>query len=387
MQTQKTAPVCWLFCTVIDNFGDVGIAWRLAQILSKEGGMNIHLWLDKDTALRTIVPDTPPLPCRHQEINLHHWQATAKPFAADLDTTPQPDIVIETFGCNIPQDVIDIIKKNHAIWLNWEYLSAENWAEAMHAKPSPQIGGIEKFFWLMGFTEHSGGLLREQNYPYLSNHNENLRKTLKLPTKIAPEWLLFGYQSTAWADWLQMWRQHGRPITLLLAGRQIIQSLKAAHAVPENILNRDGSVFQTGPVTLIRLPFIPQNNFDSLLNMCDGLIVRGEDSFVRAQYAAKPFFWHIYPQAENAHIDKLHAFWQKAAANWPPHCQSAHQALSDDLNGHITLSPGTRLRHWQTLSRAESSWQKQAAVWRDFLFAQKSATDRLADFIAKLPNR
>jgi len=35
---------------------------------------------------------------------------------------------------------------------------------------------------------------------------------------------------------------------------------------------------------------------DRLLWACDCNFVRGEDSFVRAQWAAKPFVWHIYPR-------------------------------------------------------------------------------------------
>jgi hypothetical protein len=56
------------------------------------------------------------------------------------------------------------------------------------------------------------------------------------------------------------------------------------------------------------LPFLPQVRYDELLWACDLNFVRGEDSFVRAQWAAKPFVWQIYPQAEDAHRVKLDAF-------------------------------------------------------------------------------
>jgi len=56
------------------------------------------------------------------------------------------------------------------------------------------------------------------------------------------------------------------------------------------------------------LPFLPQQRYDELLWACDLNFVRGEDSFVRTQWAAKPFIWQIYPQAENAHLVKLEAF-------------------------------------------------------------------------------
>jgi uncharacterized repeat protein (TIGR03837 family) len=46
-------------------------------------------------------------------------------------------------------------------------------------------------------------------------------------------------------------------------------------------------------------------------------LVRGEDSFVRAQWAGKPFVWHIYPQHDDAHHAKLEAFMARAALPQP----------------------------------------------------------------------
>jgi uncharacterized repeat protein (TIGR03837 family) len=61
------------------------------------------------------------------------------------------------------------------------------------------------------------------------------------------------------------------------------------------------------------IPFMPQTDYDRLLWACDLNFVRGEDSWVRAQWAARPFIWHIYPQDENLHHVKLRAFLQKYA--------------------------------------------------------------------------
>jgi len=54
--------------------------------------------------------------------------------------------------------------------------------------------------------------------------------------------------------------------------------------------------------------FVAQPLFDGLLREHTVLFVRGEDSFVRAQWAAKPFVWQIYPQAGDTHRIKLDAF-------------------------------------------------------------------------------
>lgn len=378
--TQKTdsQPVCWIFCTVIDNFGDIGVSWRLAQMLCSESKWQVHLWIDDAEALRTLCPDLPALPCIHQNIYIRLWNGKR---ARQLESAPPPDTVIETFACDLPPDVLLLIAEHCPLWLNWEYLSAEASNERLHALPSPQPNGLQKYFWFMGFSETSGGLLRERDYADRCRFNTNEWRTqLMLPEKTAPEWLLFGYESPVWAEWLEMWRQNGEPITLLLAGGQIINSLKTAAAIPPHALQHAGGTFQTACVKLVRLPFVPQSDFDRLLHLSDGLMVRGEDSFVRAQFAAKPFFWHIYPQEEAAHIEKLHAFWDKVYAFYPETVYASHRTLSDELNGAATLTAAQRLSAWQTLQNHPASWRQSVADWQKHLFSQQSALEKLAKF-------
>ena len=372
-------PVCWIFCNVIDNFGDIGVSLRLARVLHRELGWQVHLWTDDVSALRALCPDLPDVPCVHQDIYVRTWHSDA----ADMDTAPVPDVIIETFACDLPENVLHIIRQNKPLWLNWEYLSAEDSNERLHLMPSPQEG-VQKYFWFMGFSEKSGGLLRERDYAESARFDtETLRRQLKLPAKNASEWLLFGYQSDIWAKWLTMWQQAGQPITLLLAGTQIIASLKDSGLVPQNTLLEDRDVYQSEHITLIKIPFVAQQDFDKLLNLADGAVIRGEDSFVRAQLAGKPFFWHIYPQEENIHLDKLHAFWDRAHQVCPDVVATAHRRLSDELNNGETLSDSQRLQAWQTLTAHQNEWRQSAAKWRDGLFAQKSAVEKLAAFISK----
>ena len=373
-------PVCWIFCNVIDNFGDIGVSLRLARVLHRELGWQVHLWTDDVSALRALCPDLPDVPCVHQDIHVRTWHSEA----ADMDTASVPDVVIETFACDLPENVLHIIRQNKPLWLNWEYLSAEDSNERLHLMPSPQEG-VQKYFWFMGFSEKSGGLIRERDYRDAVRFNsEAMREWLMLPEKNAPEWLLFGYRSDVWAKWLDMWQQVGSPITLLLAGTQIIDSLKQSGVIPQNALQNDGDVFQTTSVRLVKIPFVPQQDFDKLLHLADCAVIRGEDSFVRAQLAGKSFFWHIYPQDENVHLDKLHAFWDKAHGFYTPETASAHRRLSDDLNGGEALSATQRLECWQILQQHQNDWRQGAEDWSRYLFEQPSAPEKLAAFISKL---
>lgn len=360
---------CWLFCTVIDNFGDIGVSWRLAQELRQRLGWQVHLWLDNLAALQAIAPDAPAaLPCAHQGIRLHAWQEARH---ANLDNAPAPDLLVETFACALPPDVHAVIQAHRPVWLNWEYLSAEDWAIRTHAMPSLQANGCEKYFWQMGFVPESGGLLREADYveqmdAFKQRQPEN---TPSLKTA-ALHIFAFGYASDIWQKWAAALAEQEREIVLHCAGKPLQTSLSAW-----------GNV--SGSLKIINQNFVPQAQFDRALWAADVLIVRGEDSFVRAQLAGKPFFWHIYPQAEAAHLDKLAAFWHTHHRHAAPTAavQHAHQALSNELNGAADLTHPQRRQHWHTLLAHFADWQRSAHAWQQYLLTQSDAVSRLHDWL------
>ena len=39
-----------LFCRVVDNYGDIGVAWRLARQLVREHALDVRLFVDALTA-------------------------------------------------------------------------------------------------------------------------------------------------------------------------------------------------------------------------------------------------------------------------------------------------------------------------------------------------
>jgi uncharacterized repeat protein (TIGR03837 family) len=97
---------------------------------------------------------------------------------------------------------------------------------------------------------------------------------------------------------------------------------------------RRGDVIRHGSLTLQAVPFLDQTDYDLLLWCSDLNFVRGEDSVVRAQWAQKPFVWHIYPQQENAHRIKLDAFLDRFVEGLVPDaaraCRSAWHAWNGD---------------------------------------------------------
>lgn len=363
-------PIFWLFCTVIDNFGDVGVAWRLARELRMRLNARVFLWLDDWSILNLIAPYW-----HDDEIIVLPWQEGKTLNLQGIDV---PDVVIETFACSLPDEVIQTIRSQAAIWLNWEYLSAEDWAVRTHLMPSIQHDGTTKFFWQMGFLPETGGLLRESDYQTRYRLHQNKQPEKYLPSR----WLIFAYDDVVWTKWAKCWQVLQQPIQLVLASEQVLHRLQADGVLPLNVFSGCRE-YVSGCLTWELAHFVPQSDFDELLWNCDGLIVRGEDSFVRAQLAGKPFFWHIYPQENLAHLDKLQAFWRlpQRAFPMPMEVHLAFEGLSGELNGAWVLTDEVRLHHWRVLLANWQAWQAQAKAWQSFLWQQDDAVSRLQQFL------
>src|SRR5690606_7944813 len=148
-----------IFCRVVDNFGDIGVCWRLARQLARAPSVNeVRLWVDDLHSFARIQPGVEPCLLRQavEGVDIVHWTPTAPP----PPLTPH-DVVIEAFACEPPADFIERMVGRDCVWINLEYLSAEPWVESCHALPSPQAKGLRKFFYFPGFTSATGGLLRE----------------------------------------------------------------------------------------------------------------------------------------------------------------------------------------------------------------------------------
>ena len=57
MQPQPDGQRWDVFCRVVDNYGDVGVSWRLARQLAREHGKQVRLWLDDLTVLDAAISE------------------------------------------------------------------------------------------------------------------------------------------------------------------------------------------------------------------------------------------------------------------------------------------------------------------------------------------
>lgn len=379
----KTAPLRWdIFCRIIDNFGDIGVCWRLARQLVNEHGQDVQLWVDDLSVMAALVPEL------SEEKSLQCIDGvTVRRWPEHWRDQPVTDVVIEAFACALPAAYLSALADSArpTLWLNLEYLSAEAWVEDCHGLPSPvaqSIGNLKKYFFFPGFTEKTGGLSREQNL--LSSRdqfrknagNTRFLKSLGANPETGDLTLsLFSYENPHIGSWLSALSQQSHPVHLFVPeGRvqgDIADWLGLARLVA-------GQQFHRGQLHLYILPFTTPDEYDHLLWSCDFNIVRGEDSFVRAQWAAAPMLWHIYPQSDEAHRVKLEAFLRLYNQSFSESAANAVRAFWQDWN-HGT----NPTRSWQQMLADWPAIQAGARRWCEHLAAQKNISQQLVTFAEK----
>ena len=364
-----------IFCSVIDNYGDIGVTWRLARQLVAEQNQAVRLWVDDLAAFARLCPGAAADAAIQwqQGVQLCQWPA-------QWPAVEPADVVVEAFACHLPPAYIAAMARRPVkpLWLNLEYLSAEDWVEGCHGLPSMQAGGLQKFFFFPGFTAGTGGLLREQallaqRRAWQQDPQSSSRFLRGLgvePIAGARRISLFAYENPALADWLQALAADRQVTQLLVPEGRILSSL-GAWAGGRSLTV--GERLQHGQLQIQVLPFVSQDDYDRLLWSCDLNAVRGEDSFVRAQWAGRPLLWHIYRQDEDAHLDKLQAFLVRYTAAMPAEAAAAFRGMCLAWNGEGLLAP-----HWQGLL---GSWPQQCAQAEHWCQQQAGQADLAAALV------
>ncbi len=324
-----------IFCCVVDNYGDIGVTWRLARQLVAEHELQVRLWVEEPAAFLRLCPQADArlaVQCV-DGVQVHHWPR-------DFPAVEAADVVIEAFACRVPARYVEAMaaQPTKPLWLNLEYLSAEDWVSGYHALPSPQAGGLQKFFFFPGFVDGTGGLLREDDLlaqRRMFQAADSLRRDFlaQLGVILADNtWLisLFAYENPALDVWLDALAEGSQATLLLVPQGRIEGDLRRWLGATENASEL---FWQRGNLQVRLLPFLSQYDYDLLLWSCDFNAVRGEDSFIRAQWAGRPLLWHIYRQEEGAHWDKLEAFLDLYCTGLAPAEEAAIRGLWRAWNG------------------------------------------------------
>ncbi len=336
-----------IFCEMIDNLGDLGVCWRLACNLAARA-QSVRLWIDNASSLAWMAP------AGHGWVEVRAWPK----HALELQTVEPGDVLVETFGCSPPpcslahffgadKDRAACVPDRPKRWINVEHLTAESFAERSHGLPSPvQHGpgkGRARHFFYPGFTQKTGGLLREVDLLQRKAQFHRLDWLAGMGIPHAGERLiaLFCYEPAALAALLDHLAQDAQPTHLLVTAD------RSAAAV-RHVLQRESA---RGSLRIGFLPRLSQLDFDHLLWATDLNFVRGEDSLVRALWAGKPFVWQAYPQHDGVHHIKLEALLQ--TLQLPAPLATWHRLWNADRAPDAL--PPLMLEHWQPAMQAASA--------------------------------
>ena len=393
-----------IFCKVVDNFGDIGVCWRLSNDIASRGH-KVRLWVDDASALAWMAPHG------SEGVQVMAW---TQPLNTDVRHLAPTDVLVEAFGCEpAPEFIASCAQiywaksqndakngKIQPVWINLEYLTAESQAERNHGLPSPihagPAAGWIKWFFYPGFTQKTGGVLRELD---LAARQARFNRSSWLSSQKI-DWhgetlvSLFCYEPPALAALIAQLDSQGvmgQPVHLLVAAGRAAQAVRdvTKDAKEPDKLKMTGnsgqigylpSVFGHSLLSISYLPLLGQTDFDHLLWACDLNFVRGEDSLVRAIWAGKPFIWQIYAQDDDVHQVKLDAFLDRLAA--PPSLRAFHRCWNaQDLTG-----PDAEPRLAQSLGSELANlpqWQRTVRAARSGLQAQNDLTSNLLNFVAK----
>ena len=396
-----------IFCEVIDNYGDVGVCWRLSRDLAGRGH-KVRLWLNDSHALAWMAPQLRPTAApglgagplalftsQDGAITVHDWSVAGHAPAASLS-----EVVIEAFGCRPPEAFLRGMAEHAAagaapVWVNLEYLSAQDYVERSHGLRSPvcdgPAAGLSKWFYYPGFTTATGGLLRE---PGLTQARDDFRlrdqaawlQRLGLACQAQDRLVsLFCYAQAPVSALLEQLTQHAQALWQD-QGAQVWVLTTPGHATAlaqrwqaQSQAARGGRQAGHPGLRFHALAHLSQCDFDRLLWACDLNLVRGEDSAVRALWAARPHLWQLYPQDDGAQLDKWHAFAQKWMHQWPTPVHDCLWQWGLFLNGGRESAPEQPLPDWWS---PEAAW-RQASAWASTqLAAQRDLVTQLTEFVA-----
>ena len=357
--TNSTKLGCDIFCRVIDNFGDAGVAWRLSRSLQREEGFCVRLIIDNLETLRKIVP----------EVSLEKKEQNVEDIAIilwdkEFERKAEPaDAVIEAFSCFLPESYEEKIHKrfesgNPVSLIALDYLTAEPYAKEFHGLPSPHPKyGYPKRFYFPGFEAGTGGLFIEGDFEkqqslFTEEKREAFAKKLGISLAAPLKIFLFTYPTVDTKGLARELAKTGLEIEMLLA----------PGTAGEVFLEEVGKI-GASQIHCDVLPMVPVREFDWLLSLADFLIVRGEDSASRAILSGKPFLWTLYAQKENAHLEKMRAFEKTLTEFFPEDLLLLRNRIEFALNeGKTPLASDLKryLSHMETLKKVAICYTSHA---------------------------
>ncbi len=304
-----------IVCKVVDNFGDIGVVFRLAKALSAAmPSLKLRIIVDNLQAFHALEPAVHPEAAMQR---VKGWTVVQWNKPCDIFLSKRPRFIVEAFACGRPDwyeaILFDETDAETRILVNLEYLSAEAYTEEMHRIPSlTRSPLVKKYMFMPGFSPKTGGLIIDPEFRKARARLRGDRASLiraRAGFCLSPDhpiagelleeryWIsVFSYEH----DYEPIIRDlvefnESRPLVVLLADG------RGADCFKKKWLEA------LSPFPLIELPFLPQARWDEILLASDFSIIRGEESLARAALSGHPFLWHAYLQDKGHHLVKVEA--------------------------------------------------------------------------------
>ncbi len=256
-----------VLCKVVDNYGDIGVAWRMCRRLAKiQSQYKICLVVDDFETFSKIEDRIGPVIASEarqsiviEGVEIFHWHdETLCHDVFSKNDGERLQIILELFQCGRP-DWMEKILFEEKLYrtvqiIMIDYLTAEKYAENFHClKSLTRSAKVQKVNFMPGFTERTGGLIIDDEWEKLPEYNKD------------------------------------GPIL------QFIYNGKGAELLPEGR----------------PLPYMNQTDWDKMMKQCSALIIRGEETMSRACLSGIPFIWQAYPQTEEYQMVKVRALLER----------------------------------------------------------------------------
>ena len=289
-----------IFCKVVDNFGDIGVAFRLAKNLKLYYPQeNINLVVSDLQAFHNInsfVSCKKTFQCV-DGLNIYDWNADdvcAEVFSEN--DGEKLEVMLECFQCGRPEWLENILfekKLSRTVRIIMiDYLTAEDYAQDFHTLQSlTRSSKVQKVNFMPGFTNKTGGLIIGKDWEKLPLYNS------------FGDVLVFTYDFNFF-PLIRAFAAATKNIILAQgAGKKsFLDAVKKYEDFEHDNHN---------PINFSELPFLNQNEWDEMMKKCSLLFIRGEESLSRACLSGIPFVWQAYRQSEDYHIVKMNALLKK----------------------------------------------------------------------------
>ena len=296
-----------VLCKVVDNFGDIGVVWRLCcqlsnQIKKENFTTKINLIVD-DLASFNKICNSVDFSKSFQvvdEINIYNWNDEKLCYDEfSKNDGENLSVILEVFQCGRPSWMEKILfeeKLNRTVQIIMiDYLTAEKYAEDFHCLQSlTRSSKVQKVNFMPGFTNKTGGLIIDSEWEHFCDYKNN--KTL----------LCFTYDRN-WDALANACKKSNYIEKVLIAPGKGFDSLKKSFY---------SNFIKDSNLKIEVLSFMNQNEWDKMLKNCGVLFIRGEESMSRACLSGIPFVWHAYPQSDEYQLIKVRALLERMSIHF-----------------------------------------------------------------------